>query len=141
MIRAKAYNVADCKIKARVPMNDDEDVEYKLTNSENKWKIGSALGAVKELGEPVKSEQPIKANYYGTRNSIRQTTRQHEEIGKVGWKQTNEVQLEGVTFHVMFSELLGVSNQYALFQVASARVRKHVEQVNQVAKVVEQVPG
>ena len=139
-VGTESDGVTDGEVDAAVPVNDDEQVDHDLGDAEGVGQTGVRLRFVEKGQQSRQTQQTIEAGDDGTRGVGTDDGSVPHEVEQIGRQQTQQIQFEAEAVQVVLPQFGRVGDQKPLFQVAFVGVNHAVQDVNQIAQVIEHHP-
>ena len=130
---------ADREVDASVPVNEDEDVEDNLEDSEGVGEVGAGLGLLKELEHSLNLDNPVESDNNMAGDLIVTLVRE-EKVKQVSRDDADDVLLEPGGFTIGCSEHLWVLDHYALIKVSFMSSNKDINKVEEVTHIIKNNP-
>ena len=121
-------------------MDQDQDIEDNLEDSEGIGEIGGGLSFVKELKHSLYFRNSVEPHYDITRDLV-MTFAREQKVKEICWKNTEQILFEPVRFPICRPQQFRVLDHYALVQITLVSSHEHVHNVEKVTEVVKEDPS
>ena len=92
-VSVEANIETDCEVKTGIPVDQDQDVEDNLEDSEGIGEIGGRLSFVKELKHSLYFRYSIEPHDYIARDLV-MTFAREQKVKEICWKNTEQILFE-----------------------------------------------
>ena len=131
---------ADCEVEAGVPVDQHQDVEHDLQDSEGVGEVGAGLGLVEELEHSLDLGDPVEPHDHVAGDLVVALPGE-QEVEEVRGQDADQILLEPHGLPVGGAEQLGVLDHDSLVEITLVSSDEDIHDVKEVAAVVKDDPA